>query len=252
MKINQVIEGLKDPKDNPCWKGYKPVGTKKKGGRTVPNCVPKESVEEAAATGKITDLKPGQSATIQTAPGVSTTVDLKANPTALAKDETGKLKLVTNPAAGSQTGNEPELPKAGDEVEIGEDEVSPRFAGLQQTKHTDGSVSTNYSAGPMDITQKVDASGKPIHTKGKYDVGIGTLGAEQDHVTGIKTGTATPRGDFATQQDATDAANAMMPTSSIAAGRGVDPKKFAAFQKKNPAATESSDLISMLRIAGLR
>jgi len=35
-------EGLKDPKDNPCWKGYKPVGTKKKGGKTVPNCVPKE------------------------------------------------------------------------------------------------------------------------------------------------------------------------------------------------------------------
>ena len=27
--------------DNPCWKGYKPVGTKKKGGKTVPNCVPK-------------------------------------------------------------------------------------------------------------------------------------------------------------------------------------------------------------------
>jgi len=37
-----IEEGLRDPKDNPCWKGYKPVGTKKKGGRTVPNCVPKE------------------------------------------------------------------------------------------------------------------------------------------------------------------------------------------------------------------
>jgi hypothetical protein len=36
-----LTEGLKDPKDNPCWKGYKPVGTKKKGGKTVPNCVPK-------------------------------------------------------------------------------------------------------------------------------------------------------------------------------------------------------------------
>jgi hypothetical protein len=36
-----LSEGLKDPKDNPCWKGYKPVGTKKKGGKTVPNCVPK-------------------------------------------------------------------------------------------------------------------------------------------------------------------------------------------------------------------
>jgi len=26
--------------DNPCWKGYSPVGTKKKNGKTVPNCVP--------------------------------------------------------------------------------------------------------------------------------------------------------------------------------------------------------------------
>jgi hypothetical protein len=40
-KCDEVEEGLRDPKDNPCWKGYKPVGTKKKNGRTVPNCVPK-------------------------------------------------------------------------------------------------------------------------------------------------------------------------------------------------------------------
>ena len=39
-------EGLRDPADNPCWKGYKPVGTKKKNGKTVPNCVPKGSVAE--------------------------------------------------------------------------------------------------------------------------------------------------------------------------------------------------------------
>lgn len=44
--VKKVKEGLKDPKDNPCWKGYKPVGTKKKAGKTVPNCVPKESVAE--------------------------------------------------------------------------------------------------------------------------------------------------------------------------------------------------------------
>ena len=42
----ELSEGLRDPKDNPCWKGYKPVGTKKKNGKTVPNCVPKESIEE--------------------------------------------------------------------------------------------------------------------------------------------------------------------------------------------------------------
>lgn len=46
LESEEVDEGLKDPKDNPCWKGYKPVGTKKKNGRTVPNCVPKESVAE--------------------------------------------------------------------------------------------------------------------------------------------------------------------------------------------------------------
>jgi hypothetical protein len=36
---------------NPCWKGYKPVGTKKKSGRTVPNCVPvSENVEKQMAS----------------------------------------------------------------------------------------------------------------------------------------------------------------------------------------------------------
>lgn len=47
----KMAEGLKDPKDNPCWKGYKPVGTKKKNGKTVPNCVPKESMRETATPG---------------------------------------------------------------------------------------------------------------------------------------------------------------------------------------------------------
>jgi len=32
--------GLRNPKDNPCWRGYHPVGTKMKGGQEVPNCVP--------------------------------------------------------------------------------------------------------------------------------------------------------------------------------------------------------------------
>jgi flagellar biosynthesis chaperone FliJ len=30
--------------ESPCWKGYKQVGMKDKGGRQVPNCVPNESV----------------------------------------------------------------------------------------------------------------------------------------------------------------------------------------------------------------
>lgn len=35
---------------NACWKGYTAVGTKKKNGKTVPNCVPKESVDKKHIT----------------------------------------------------------------------------------------------------------------------------------------------------------------------------------------------------------
>lgn len=35
-------KSLKNKKDNPCWDGYEPVGTKKVRGKTVPNCVPKK------------------------------------------------------------------------------------------------------------------------------------------------------------------------------------------------------------------
>jgi len=29
-------------KKGPCWKGYEAIGMKKKGGKKVPNCVPKK------------------------------------------------------------------------------------------------------------------------------------------------------------------------------------------------------------------
>ena len=56
-KTNERKKSLRNPKDNPCWDGYKPVGTKKKAGKTVPNCVP-ESVDEGAVpdTRKVTTL----------------------------------------------------------------------------------------------------------------------------------------------------------------------------------------------------
>ena len=52
MNVFELFEAkkksLKNPADNPCWTGYHPVGTKKKAGRAVPNCVPNEGVDEAA------------------------------------------------------------------------------------------------------------------------------------------------------------------------------------------------------------
>lgn len=46
--IREVIEEVKKM-ENPCWKGYKAYGTKNKGGKEVPNCVPvneEEDIEE--------------------------------------------------------------------------------------------------------------------------------------------------------------------------------------------------------------
>lgn len=42
--FRQFLEGL----ENSCWKGYQAIGTKKKNGKEVPNCVPvkEEQVEE--------------------------------------------------------------------------------------------------------------------------------------------------------------------------------------------------------------
>lgn len=40
QSIGYSEESIKELKKS-CWKGYEAVGVKKKGGRTVPNCVPK-------------------------------------------------------------------------------------------------------------------------------------------------------------------------------------------------------------------
>ena len=48
--FKELSEKLKKDKDDPCWKGYVQLGTKKKNGKEVPNCVPKENVEEKAVS----------------------------------------------------------------------------------------------------------------------------------------------------------------------------------------------------------
>lgn len=48
MKVWEITEGVKQRLDPKCWKGKHKEGTKIKGGIRVNNCVPNESVEEAA------------------------------------------------------------------------------------------------------------------------------------------------------------------------------------------------------------
>jgi len=50
-EIGGVVLEAKEVSDDPCWDGYQQVGMKKKGGKKVPNCVPKESVTIQDANG---------------------------------------------------------------------------------------------------------------------------------------------------------------------------------------------------------
>jgi len=43
-KLSALMPQQTNEAEGPCWKGYKQVGMKDKGGRQVPNCVPNESI----------------------------------------------------------------------------------------------------------------------------------------------------------------------------------------------------------------
>ena len=43
MNLGWAVDTMILEDKDPCWKGYKQIGMKKKGGKQVPNCVPKES-----------------------------------------------------------------------------------------------------------------------------------------------------------------------------------------------------------------
>jgi hypothetical protein len=54
-----LMKTLKQFKES-CWKGYTAIGVKKKGGRTVPNCVPvKEDGAAAAVAGPVNAVSSG-------------------------------------------------------------------------------------------------------------------------------------------------------------------------------------------------
>lgn len=48
--------------NDPCWKGYKMVGTKKKNGKEVPNCVGEEAPPATSIGNKSVAMPPGYKA----------------------------------------------------------------------------------------------------------------------------------------------------------------------------------------------
>ena len=60
IKLTDIIpEEYFNEDKNPCWKGYKQVGMKEKGGKQVPNCVPIDEIDE----GKVNQSKVNSSFT---------------------------------------------------------------------------------------------------------------------------------------------------------------------------------------------
>ena len=66
---------------------------------------------------KIDTIKPGVEATVDNGDGTKTVVDLKKNPTALQKDDTGKTKLIKKPKPGAAQ-DPAKIVKPGDDVEV--------------------------------------------------------------------------------------------------------------------------------------
>lgn len=74
-------EYLKEAED-PCWKGYRQIGMKKKGNKEVPNCIPEEEIAEAEYQGREVPLnKPMQG-------------DVKKSKVYVKDPETGNVKKV--------------------------------------------------------------------------------------------------------------------------------------------------------------
>jgi len=127
--------------------------------------------------------------------------------------------------------------------------TSPKMSGYGQTLDlATNQIVHDYHAGPLSTTAKTDAQGRGTSFGLKYNLGGGqyhSLDKEIDHASGITSTTLTPGGGVDP--------NELLRTAAIAGARGVDPAKFAAFQKQNPTAVkESPELIAMLSIAGLR
>jgi hypothetical protein len=101
------------------------------------------------------------------------------------------------------------------------------------TQHDNGDMT--YRQGPLSMRKNKDGSSDATAT-----IGDTTARVQQSPI-GIKTMTAQG-----------SAADSIVGVDASAERTGVDPKKFAAFQKQNPAVKESLELTDMLRIAGLR
>jgi len=101
-----------------------------------------------------------------------------------------------------------------------EDETSPRFMGYQKTQHDNGDTTDDYSQGPLAVKVRKDAKGNTVSSDAQYNIGPDQVQMNRNQV-GVNTLTAQgPNADN------------IVSANASAQRKGVDPAKFAAFQKQ--------------------
>jgi hypothetical protein len=101
-----------------------------------------------------------------------------------------------------------------------EDETSPRFMGYQKTQHDNGDTTDDYSQGPLAVKVRKDAKGNTVSSDAQYNIGPDQVQMNRNQV-GVNTLTAQgPNADN------------IVSANASAQRKGVDPARFAAFQKQ--------------------
>ncbi len=164
-------EGLKDPEDNPCWTGYKPVGTKKLRGKTVPNCVP-EAVESIVPQ--------------TTSPGSKTrkkieTVDRQPPHTELVKQTEIQRKIIEKKEGNCET--DPA------KREIGTDSLVKAFKKDTPGQSLDESFNIEFAAG---IGQTLTAGDLGMKIKGGFAFHPSVIQDEEEIEEDVKTADKEP------------------------------------------------------------
>lgn len=94
--------------DNPCWKGYHPVGTKQKSGKTVPNCVPNAN----EATNDLDEgWKDWVAGAAMGAAALGGATDADAKPVKAPQAQTVAHKAVAKKAVAPKAAKTPEVPQ---------------------------------------------------------------------------------------------------------------------------------------------
>ena len=179
--FKDLSEKLKKDKDDPCWKGYVQVGMKKKDGKEVPNCVPKEGVEEEKDTHKTKDgrtakkglwyninqkKKRGEAPAKKGDPDYPKTLNIESiEEKAVSKAQQRFMGMVRAKQKGEMDDASPEVAKAAASMSKKDvkDFAKTKHKGLPAKKE---SVEEAFS--PKEVKMAVGIASDPRYKKGNY------------------------------------------------------------------------------------